>query len=228
MFLLYTDESGALTDPNQPFFILSGIAVFDRKTHWVEKDLIDISERFKPGAPFSIEFHGSPMRSGREDWRNIDATSRITAAIDVLTLCKTHSLKIFAAVIDKRTMSGSDILESAFEQVSSRFDMFLTRCYRKGDNQRGIMVLDKSSTEIQIQNLSRIFKHNGHTWGKLKNFAEVPLFIDSKASKLMQLADLVAFALKRHFNDNDDVLYDIVKDCFDKEGGVIHGLYKNF
>lgn len=228
MFLLYTDESGALTDPNQPFFILSGVAVFDRKTHWVEKDLISISERFKPNDPFSIEFHGSPMRSGKDDWRSIDVQSRITAAKDVLSLCVTHKLKIFAAVIDKSRMSGSDILESSFEQVSSRFDMFLTRCYRKGDIQRGIMILDKSSTEIQIQNLSRTFKHNGYTWGKLKNFSEVPLFIDSKASKLMQLADLVAFALKRHFNDNDNVLFDIIKDCFDEEGGVVHGLYKNF
>ncbi len=228
MFLLYTDESGALTDPSQPYFILSGVAIFDRKTHWVEKELIAISERFRPEAPFAIEFHGSPMRSGKEDWRGIAVADRIQAATDVLTLCKTHNLRIFAAVIDKRLAAGTDILGGAFEQISSRFDMFLSRCHRKGDSQRGIMVLDKSSTEIQIQTLARTFKHNGHSWGRLKNFAEVPLFIDSKASKLMQLADLVAFALKRYFNDGDDCLYDVIKECFDTEGGVIHGLYKNF
>lgn len=56
MFLLYTDESGALTDPTNPILFLSGVAIFDRKTHWVEKELIAISERFRPEAPFAIEF----------------------------------------------------------------------------------------------------------------------------------------------------------------------------
>lgn len=227
MYLLYADESGSLTDPSQPFFILSGIAIFDRKTHWVEKDLIAISKRFQPADPFRIEFHGSPMRSGKEDWRGIPAADRIKAAQDVLALCKTHNIRIFASIIDKRKASGIDILESSFEQLSSRFDMFLTRCHRKGDSQRGIMILDKSSTEIQIQNLSREFKHNGHTWGSLKNFSEVPLFIDSKASKLMQLADLVAFAMKRHYANNDDILYNVIKDCFDREGGIIHGVFEH-
>lgn len=227
MHLLYADESGSLTDPSQPFFILSGIAVFDRKTHWIEKDLIAISKRFKPSDPFGIEFHGSPMRSGKDDWRNIPAADRIKAAQDALALCRPGGIRIFASVIDKRKAAGMDILERSFEQLSSRFDMFLARCHRRGDSQRGIMILDKSSTEIQIQNLSREFKFNGHTWGTLKNFSEVPLFIDSKASKLMQLADLVAFALKRHYADGDDLLFNIIKDCFDYEGGVVHGLYEH-
>jgi hypothetical protein len=229
MYLLYADESGALTDPNQQFFILAGVAVFERHTHWIEEKLIDIAKRFKPEEPFDIEFHGSPMRSGKDDWRGIPPTDRLNAAKDVLSVCKEKNLKIFASVIDKRCASGIDILEVSFEQLSSRFDMYLRRFYhQKNNRQRGLMILDKSSTEIRIQNLSRSFKFDGHRWGKLKNFSEVPLFIDSKASKLMQLADMIAFALKRHYADNDDELYNIIKDCFDNDGGVIHGLYQNF
>ncbi|WP_457594682.1 DUF3800 domain-containing protein [Hydrogenimonas sp.] len=226
MYLLYADESGSLADPNQDFFILSGIAVFERRTYWVEKDLIEISERFSPDDPFAIELHGSPMRSGKECWRGKPPEERLQAAKDALELCKKHQIKLFAAVIHKPSASGIDILELAFEQLSSRYDQFLQRLYRKGDPQRGIIILDKSSTEIQIQNMARSFKFDGHTWGKLRNFSEVPLFIDSKASKLMQLADLVAFAIKRHYVDDDHLLYDIICDCFDEEGGVCHGLYE--
>ncbi|MEN2881044.1 hypothetical protein POEJIIAE_02489 [Mannheimia haemolytica] len=37
MYLMYVDESGSTTDPTQKYFVLSGIAVFERNTHWIEK-----------------------------------------------------------------------------------------------------------------------------------------------------------------------------------------------
>ena len=71
----------------------------------------------------------------------------------------------------------------------------------------------------------REFKYSGHTWGQTKNYAEVPVFLDSKASRLIQLADIVAYAIFRNFEHNDPRWFDIIKQCFDAEGGVTHGLY---
>lgn len=114
----------------------------------------------------------------------------------------------------------------AFEQLTSRFDMFLKRCHHKySDPQRGIMLFDSSSTERRIQSLAREFKYKGHSWGKTSNYAEVPVFMDSKASRLIQLADLVAFALFRFYEYDDSSFYDVIKDCFDSEGGTVHGLH---
>lgn len=114
----------------------------------------------------------------------------------------------------------------AFEQLTSRYDLFLKRLFNKhNDAQRGLILLDKSSTENRIQTLAREFKYEGHSWGRTKNYAEVPVFLDSKASRLIQLADLVAFALFRFYEHNDNSFYDVVKHCFDAEGGVEHGLY---
>jgi len=106
------------------------------------------------------------------------------------------------------------------------YDMFLKRLFSKHrDAQRGLILLDKSSTENRIQTLAREFKYEGHSWGRTKNYAEVPVFLDSKASRLIQLADLVAFALFRFHEYNDNSFYDVIKHCFDSEGGVEHGLY---
>jgi hypothetical protein len=55
--------------------------------------------------------------------------------------------------------------------------------------------------------------------------AEVPLFLDSKASRLIQLADLVAYAVFRNYERTDSQFYDVIRDRFDREGGVIHGLH---
>ena len=41
----------------------------------------------------------------------------------------------------------------------------------------------------------------------IPTYAEVPVFLDSKASRLIQLADLVAYALFRHHEHNDNRFY---------------------
>jgi hypothetical protein len=66
MHLLYVDESGSIADPNQRFFVLAGLAVFERGTHWIEVELNKIAGRFAPNDPHSLELHGSPMRTGRD------------------------------------------------------------------------------------------------------------------------------------------------------------------
>ncbi len=93
MYLLYIDESGAVDDPSQPFFVLAGIAIFERQTHWVEQKLNDIASRFNP-------------------------------------------------------------------------------------------------------------------------------------SRLIQLADLIAFSVYRHYSAGDDTLFKLIRTCFDAEGGINHGLYE--
>ncbi len=231
MHLFHVDESGSVADPTQSYFVLAGVAVFERKTHWVEQDLNKIAEKFSPANPYSIELHGSPMRSGRDGWKIHALPDRLQAIKDALRIGVADNypkggVRLFGAVVKKSSLVGDDPVIHAFEQLSSRFDLFLKRLHNKyGDTQRGIMLFDKSSTEQRIQTRAREFKYTGHTWGKTNNYAEVPVFLDSRASRLIQLADLIAYALFRFYEHNDSSFYDIIKHCFDSEGGVVHGLY---
>jgi hypothetical protein len=227
MHLLYVDESGSPSDPDQNFFILSGVSIFERKTHWVETQLNEIVARFSPEDPYALELHGSPMRSGKSEWKHFQKDDRIQAIKDCLSIIADSKgkIRLFAAVIERGANGGDDPIQSCFEQVASRFDMYLRRLHAQGDPQRGIAIFDKSSTEKSIQNLARTFKHDGHSFGKIKNFAEVPLFLDSKASRMIQLADLVAFSIYRHYQAGDSQFYDIIKNCFDNVGGTVHGLH---
>ena len=45
----------------------------------------------------------------------------------------------------------------------------------------------------------------------------MPFFVDSKATRLIQYADLVAYALWRKFEKQDDEVFDAVSDAFDWE-----------
>jgi Protein of unknown function (DUF3800) len=122
-------------------------------------------------------------------------------------------------------VSPQDPVEVAFEQLASRFDKYLMRLHRNDDTHRGIIIFDKSTYETTIQSLATDFRTIGYTWGVIRNFSEVPLFLDSKASRLIQLADLVAYAIFRHFKKGDNRFFPIIEPKFDSEGVVVHGLH---
>lgn len=54
--------------------------------------------------------------------------------------------------------------------------------------------------------------------------AEAPLFVDSTASRLIQIADLLAWAVWRRYEHSDTRYFDLIVRRFDREGGVLHGL----
>jgi hypothetical protein len=87
-----------------------------------------------------------------------------------------------------------------------------------------LVIMDEMHQEQPLQALARHFRLTGTRWGMLRNMAEVPLFVDSKASRLVQLADLVAYAIWRRYEHRDGRFFDPIVPFFDTEGGVIHGL----
>lgn len=138
---------------------------------------------------------------------------------------KQLQLKVYACVIEKKLFSPNDILARSFEEVASCFDGYLKTLYKKKNPQRGLAILDKSNYEEKIQTLSHVFKHVGHANGQLRNFAEVPLFLDSKASRLIQMADLIAYWIFRHFQSGDQRGYNLIKPYFARYGvGPVSGL----
>ena len=227
MYLLYVDESGTTHDLNQQYFVLAGFCVFERQGYWISNQLDQIAARFNPAEPATVELHGSPMFGGRGHWRSHTKDDRHQAIEDALKVFqKSHpSNRLFASVIKKSVVSPQDPVEVAFEQLASRFDKYLMRLHRNDDTHRGIIIFDKSTYETTIQSLATDFRTIGYTWGVVRNFSEVPLFLDSKASRLIQLADLVAYAIFRHFEKGDNRFFPIIEPKFDSEGGVVHGLH---
>ena len=83
-------------------------------------------------------------------------------------------------------------MEIAFEDLCSRFDRYLQRLRASGDKQRGLVILDKSAHETTLQQMAVGFRTLGTRWGVIRRLADTPLFVDSRASRVIQLADHVA------------------------------------
>lgn len=229
MYMLYVDDSGSPNDPGQQYFVLGGLAVFERQPHWIGQKLDAIAARFNPADPLSVELHGSPMVGGKGRWRTSPQADRINAIRDALSvLAESHvSNRVFCVAVRKTDIFPRDPVEFAFEQLCLRFDHFLMRMHKAKDTQRGLIIFDKSTRETTIQRLATDFRTIGHSFGQVRNLAEVPVFLDSRASRLVQMADLIAYATFRHFEHGDSQFFDIFKHRFDHHAGVCHGLYTN-
>lgn len=229
MYLLYLDDAGSVTNASDTHVVLAGIAVFERQIHFLDSELSKLANDIAGAQGEDLEFHGSHMLPGKGYWRSIrDPKQRrryIAEALATFDRLKGKRV-LFGAVVEKSVVSPDDALEVAFEQVISRFDRFLNRINQKRkDKQRGLLVLDKSTRETALQGLSRDFKLKGHSWGRTRNLADVPFFVDSRATRIVQFSDLVAYALWRHFEKGDSEFYKLIETAFDAEGGVRHGLY---
>jgi hypothetical protein len=136
-----------------------------------------------------------------------------------------QSIKIFAYAIHKLSFPGEDFVIKAFEDISSRFDLYLQKISNAKQKQLGIIIIDKCSYENSFQKLILKFRSEGNPWGnQLRNLCGVPLFIDSKASRIVQLADHVAYAVFRRYNAEDIQYFNCIEGRFYQQDGVFHGL----
>lgn len=225
MHLLYLDDSGSVGNVEDRHIVLAGLAVFERQPHWYAEALDKLANKIWPDIPETLEFRGADMLGGKKKWRGVKKEVRESAYIEALQLiAKNRHVRLFGAAIHKAAVSPNDPMEYAFEQICNRFDKYLGRLHKAGNTQRGVIVLDKSSYETSLQGLARNFRSIGHRWGKLYNLTDVPFFVDSEATRLIQLADLVAHAIRRYYEKGDATYFDVFASKFDAVGGVTHGL----
>jgi hypothetical protein len=130
MYFLYLDESGNESDPADRFFVLAGVAVFERVTFFLSQSLEGVQTKHFPGLP-PIEFHASPIRTGKGFWRNIPEAKRMEVLddiADVIANANEPGVSLFAAAIEKSAaLYGEDAVLHATEQILSRFDRFLAK-----------------------------------------------------------------------------------------------------
>lgn len=225
MYLLYLDDSGSVKNASDRHIILAGVSVFEQGGHWLSGKLDSLAEKLWPDDPANLEFHGTEIYSGKKQWRRIPRDVRMQAFREALGyLAQSRQARLFCAAVHKRATDGDDPMELAFEHLASRFDRMLGRFFKRGNTQRGLIILDESTYETSIQALAAQFRTKGHKWGQLYNLAEVPLFVNSKATRLIQYADLVAYAARRYFEHGEDELFNIIRNSFDSQGGQRHGL----
>ena len=156
MHLLYLDESGNESDPSNRYFVLAGLALFERQTHHLSQRLERVQEMHFPNQQ-PIPFHASAIRAGREFWRSVSEEKRPEVLDDVISAITATDdyggLRLHAAAIEKDSeLYGEHAVEAATEQVCKRFDTFLTRRYHEHrDPQRGLLIFSEGRFDARAK-----------------------------------------------------------------------------
>jgi hypothetical protein len=116
----------------------------------------------------------------------------------------------------------------AYEVLLNKFDVMLKRHKRDaGHADLGLVIHDRRVVaERDIQEWTREWRAAAGTIGQLRNLADVPLFADSKATRLIQVADLISYAIWRHYAPEgfkDDYIQSLWG-RFDEKDGQMHGM----
>ena len=227
MYLLYLDESGNESDPADKFFVLAGAAVFERVTFFLSQDLETVQTKHFPGLP-PIEFHASPMRTGKGFWRNIPEAKRLEVLDDiggVIANANEPGVELFAAAIEKSAaLYGENAVIHATEQILTRFDKFLAKRAELGDPQRGLVVFAEGRFDKRAKVWVNEFRQLGTRWGVLKNLSDIPYFASVKETRLLQVADFVAHSVFMLYERRNPSLIQKFIHRFNMRDGTIHGL----
>ena len=124
MYLLYLDESGNENDPSNRYFVLAGLALFERQIHHLNERLERVQEEHFPNRP-PIPFHASAIRAGRGFWRGVSEEKRQEILDDVIAAITATDdyggLRLYAAAIEKDSeLYGEHAVEAENGRPESR------------------------------------------------------------------------------------------------------------
>jgi hypothetical protein len=212
MKICYCDESGI---GDEPVAVMAGVVVDSQrmhvtKEHW-EQLLSDLSEIVKRKV---TEFHTREFYPGRGVWSDLDGESRsevITAIAQWLNDRKHHV--VFSAVnkveLQKSIEAGKIPKEvrTVWRFIGLHLVLSVQREFQKHEKTKGhtIFIFDNEKQEEMI--FSDLIK-NPPNWSdtyysrtkkddSLSHIVDVPYFADSRHVALIQVADFLAFFMRR-------------------------------
>jgi hypothetical protein len=229
MYILYLDESGTSSDAS--YFVLAGLAVFEREIYWYAQEVDAIQKKYLPSVDYPVEFHASPLRQKNSDklpepLNLLTLDERRQLVKDMYQVIRNRRGVLFGIAIEKAWCAQEDPYERAFEDLTSRFDLFLRRINSSaGENeQRGLIAIAESSYRQNLEILGERFRGGSTRWGQLHTIADVPFFLPAKNTRLLQLADFCSNAIFGRYNSGLTRDFDIIAPRFDREETRIHGL----
>lgn len=231
LYLLYVDESGEPSNKEEQYFILGGISIYETNAFFLSQAFDKVQEKWFPEATSSIEFHASKIynRNG-EPWHSMSKEDCRAVFVDLCNALDSVShkaLSLFAVAVHKQSFPSEPPVEKAFHELCGYFDSFLTQSNLQLPNNknRGLMVLDSNKYKGHLDTLLLEYRQFGGTkYGRVKNFADAPVFANSQTTRLIQAADFVAYSVYRRYERSDTLLLDKLINRFHCEDGKIHGL----
>lgn len=214
MYFLYVDGSGQTkirrNIQDNGMYILSGVLVHEKDWRSVEKRLADVKRDLFPRLrPDKWELHAQEIWNSKgffakeELGLNFAKKKEIFSRV-VDAACKS-AITIVGVVVFKDALEqrrSSVVMKSSWRRLTSRFESFLKQNPLHADD--GLFFIDSSQKTPEAEIKGTILAEVRRRGGRLgtHRVIENPLFVASHRWGLIQLADMIAYVVHRHYRQD--------------------------
>lgn len=220
MYLLYLDESG---DPHgwnsQKVYVIGGISVFEGEIARLTQQVDNIQRKYFPNVNIMLNLHAHEIYGGKGQFKQLGSQKQQELMFDMYDLIGSGSYPsrvTFSTAMDiSYVTSTTQVVSDTFQDVCQRFNTLMVRQYNKGKPIKGLLVIDQAH-EQQYRDLLRQFQTTGTQYGYIRNIVDVPHFARAIHTRMVQLADFVAYAVFRYYEYSDTTFMDKIVGQFDR------------
>lgn len=195
--LFYVDESH-----DALFHYHGGVLVTGEAARAMERDLDAIVDRAhsNDACDWRAELHGVKLFHMTGEWAKATPDQAVAIYTECLDLLSKHGAEVIARGTDlvkfAKTYGSKDPYDWQFSNVLERVNERL-----RARQEHGLVIADQQHEYREILQVdlanAKQYGTGGYRSSKLERIVDTAHFVDSKRSRLVQLADLVTFLLRR-------------------------------
>lgn len=211
MYFLYVDESGQTKikqKSHNNWYILSGVLVHEKDWKSIESELDKAKQELLPNIhPREWEFHAHDIWNDKEFFANKELGLSLAKKEEVFSrvvevVCESKITIISAIIFKDRLMHrrDSEVMRRSWNLLVGRFERFLRQMPIQTNN--GLIFMDSSqkTPEMEIRDIVR--KLVGGSRRDSHHIHENPIFVESHMWNLIQMADMVAYVINKHYRND--------------------------
>ena len=208
---MYVDGSGQTkikrNSQNNGLYILSGVLVHEKDWRSVEKRLADVKRDVFPQIrPDTWELHAQEIWNSKKFFTKKELRLNLAKKEDIFSrvvdaACESEitvvNVIIFKDVLERRRSSA--VMKFSWRRLTARFENFLRqKSFCAND---GLLFIDSSQKTPETEIKNAIFAEIRKGGSQLGSYRviENPIFVESYRWNLIQLADVIAYVVHKHY-----------------------------
>jgi hypothetical protein len=212
MKFCYLDESGT---GEEPYAVMAGVVVDSLRMKVTKDDWRELLQVLSEATGKNVkEFHSKAFYSGKGIWKDIDGNDRSVVISEVFKWLKVRKHKIVFCAVDKKMYLTSADTDKYLKDIGSLWCVLglhqilsIQKAHqRDGAKGYSVIVFDEELYEKdRITDLvigppvwTDTYYSKPRKERQLHKIVDVPYFGDSKKVHLLQVADLIAYILRRY------------------------------
>lgn len=238
MHLFFLDESGAIVPENKKhteYFVIGGVIIPEIHWHEIYKKLRDIKRQYRITSEIKWRYFSPNNQEEENGMKHLTFEQKNEVRNKLYNIITSYkSLKVISTVTNIKEAyklpyvnNQEDLYWYSYKQAVERFQYYLQDLSRdSGAEFNGLVIIDNrlSCDDNRLRNLHhKLMVVDRENYSNFNNLIEGLFIAPSHLSVGVQFADLVAGAIFRKFEKNDDRYYNQIKDSIRNKNGNVMG-----